>query len=88
MDVNVTILDDGDGGGDVDIFGGAFGDDFQYTPHSQSTDQPSYHWGDEGTSISSHYTPYSVGSSTPYYRGTDDNGNYSRSGDIGSYYGH
>lgn len=52
-------------------FGGAFGDNFHY-----QTQGSSLYWGDEGAKVNSHYSPYQVGSSTQYYRGTDEFGNY------------
>ena len=88
MDMGATVSGgDGGGGGGGSAFGGAFGDDFEYTPLNQrETSTSSYYCGEGGSP--KHYTPYEVRSTNNYYRGTDENGAYQRNSDIGSYYGH
>ena len=75
---NFQTIDVGVTGGETDEnasnpFGGAFGDNFNYSSKGSKL-----YWGEDGSSANSHYTPYSVGSSTQYYRGTDDNGVYGK----------
>lgn len=52
-------------------FDGAFGDGFKYEVSSSKQ-----YWGEDGQAGNQHYTPYSVGSATQYYRGQDENGAY------------
>lgn len=81
MGVDVTVYGGNGGSGGSSAFDGAFSGGANYAP---SRSDGAY-WGEGGSN--SNYTPYTPGSSTPYYMGTDDNGNYTRGG-IGSYYGH